>query len=133
MATTRPDLTGLHILIVDDCEDARAPLGRYLRHLGASVTLARNAGEALAVVHEIRAHVIISDLAMPGIDGIELVTRIRALDTERRSPTPAIAFSGFADRINEALARRAGFDVFIPKPADPLDIALHVQRLAREV
>jgi len=126
-----PDLTGLHILVVDDNEDARVILGAYLEQLGATVTLARNAGDALAAINELRAHVIISDLSMPGMDGLELLTRIRSLASEQQSPTPAIAFTGFATRENEAAARRAGYAAFIVKPADPLDVALHIQRLGR--
>ena len=79
MANDAPDLTGLHVLVVDDNEDARIILGAYLQQLGASVTLARNAGDALAAMNELRAHVIISDLSMPGMDGLELLTRIRSL------------------------------------------------------
>ena len=75
-------------------------------------------------MNELRAHVIISDLSMPGMDGLELLTRIRSLASEQQSPTPAIAFTGFATRENEAAARRAGYAVFIPKPADPLSVEL---------
>src|SRR5882724_6253810 len=131
MANDAPDLTGLHVLVVDDNEDARVILGAYLQQLGASVTLARNAGDALAAMNELRAHVIVSDLSMPGMDGLELLARIRSLPTEQPSPTPAIAFTGFATRQNEAAARRAGYAVFIVKPADPLDVAIHIYRLAR--
>jgi CheY-like chemotaxis protein len=50
-----------------------------------------------------------SDLSMPDMDGLELLTRIRSLPTEQTAPTPAIAFTGFANRENQAAARRAGF------------------------
>ena len=135
MATPRPDLSGLHILIVDDNEDARTILGTYLEHLGATVTLARNGGEALAAVNDIRAHVIVSDISMPALDGIELITRIRAREADLgiQIPTPAIAFTGFANNETEEAARRAGFDTFIAKPADPLDIALRVAALTRDL
>jgi len=131
MENDPPDLTGLHVLVVDDNEDARIILGAYLERLGASVTLARNAGDALAAMNEVRAHLIVSDLSMPGMDGLELLTRIRSLATEQPSPTPAIAFTGFATRENEAAARRAGYAAFIAKPADPLDVAIQIQRLVR--
>ena len=126
-----PDLTGLHVLLVDDNEDARTILSAYLTHLGASVTAARNAGDALAAMKELRAHAIVSDLSMPGMDGMALLARIRSLPAEQQSPTPAIAFTGFADAQNEAAARRAGFAAFMAKPADPLDIAHQIKRLAR--
>jgi len=127
----RPDLTGLHVLLVDDNEDARLILGLFLGDCGATVTTARNAGDALAAVNEVRAHIIISDLSMPGMDGVELLARIRSLPAERESPTPAIAFTGYNTRENREAAQQAGFDMFIPKPADPLDVANHIGRLAR--
>src|SRR5437762_2802763 len=102
----RPDLTGLHVLLVDDNEDARVILGLFLEDCGATVTTARNAGDALAAVNEVRAHIIISDLSMPGMDGVELLTRIRSLPAERESRTPAIAFSGYNTRENRDAAQR---------------------------
>ena len=126
-----PDLRGVHVLVVDDNADARLILGTYLEYLGATVTTARNAGDALAAITDVRAHVIISDISMPGMDGIEMLKRIRNMPSERSAPTPAIAFSGFADRSNQAAARHAGFAAFFPKPADPLDVAREVQRLLR--
>src|SRR5437868_14641554 len=121
---TPPDLSGLHVLVIDDNDDARTVLGSYLEHLGATVSLARNAGDALALLNDLRAHVIVSDLSMPGMDGLELLTRIRALPAEQKAPTPAIAFTGFATRENREAARRVGFELFIVKPADPLDVAI---------
>jgi len=56
----RPDPTGLHVLLVDDNEDARVILGLFLEDCGATVTTARNAGGALAALNEVRAHIIIS-------------------------------------------------------------------------
>ena len=132
-ATPRPDLHGLHILVVHDNQDSRAILGAYLEHLGATVTLARNAGEALAALTELHAHVIVIDISMPAIDGTELLRRARTLDAARRTRTPAIAFSGFTGKDHQEAAREAGFDVFVGKPADPLDIALHIQSLTQDV
>jgi CheY-like chemotaxis protein len=130
MRPVPPDLTGIHVLLVDDNEDARTILGVYLRHLGATVTVARNGGDALAALNDVRAHVIVSDLSMPGMDGLELLTRIRSLSSEQASPTPAIAFTGYADRANQEAARAAGFVKFLPKPTDPLEIAVEIKRLA---
>lgn len=124
---------GLHILIVDDNEDTRDILGTYLEHPGAAVTPARNGGEALAALNDIRAHIIVSDISMPAVDGIELMTRIRARESQLDIRTPAIAFTGFSDGPNEQAARQAGFDAFVAKPADPLDIALCIDALTRDV
>lgn len=131
MSGPAPNLVGVHVLLVDDNEDARAILGTYLEHLGATVTYARNAGDALAAMNELRAHVIVSDLSMPGMDGLELLTRIRSLPAEQDSPTPAIAFSGFVDQ--DGPAQLAGYAKFIRKPADPLEIAVEIAMLLHRV
>ena len=89
--------------------------------------------EALAALTELHAHVIVSDISMPAIDGTELLRRARTLDAARRTRTPAIAFSGFTGKDHQEAAREAGFDVFVGKPADPLDIALHIQSLTQDV
>ncbi len=133
MATPRPNLTGVHVLIVDDNEDTRDILGTYLEHLGAAVTVARSGGEALAALNDIRAHVIVSDISMPGLDGNELIMRIRARESELGFRTPAIAFTGFANPGARDAAIQAGFDSFIPKPADPLDVALRIDAMTRDL
>jgi CheY-like chemotaxis protein len=58
-----PVLNGVHVLLVDDNDDARAILQSYLQHVGANVTTARSGGEALGMLQEVAAHVIISDNA----------------------------------------------------------------------
>ena len=77
MKPTDGDLAGVHVLLVDDTEDVLEMFGSYLRYVGAVVTLARNGSEALACLAQARAHVIVTDLAMPGMDGVEFVARLR--------------------------------------------------------
>ncbi|TMQ25034.1 MAG: response regulator [Candidatus Rokuibacteriota bacterium] len=127
-----PDLRGIHVLIVDDNEDARLILGAYLQHLGAHITLAASGAEGLAALAEIRAHVIVSDLSMPVMDGMEFLRRVRQLPGQVQAPTPAIAFTGFTDRYSETRARAAGFQVLLAKPTDPVEIAELIARMARQ-
>src|SRR5437899_2278683 len=88
---TLPDLNGLHVLVVDDDEDTREILQSFFTHLGAVVTIARNGSEGLAALKELRAHVIVSDLSMPGIDGYEFMHRLRALPGDVQQPVPTSA------------------------------------------
>jgi CheY-like chemotaxis protein len=125
----RPHLKGVHVLVVDDNEDARNVLSEYLVHLGATVTTAKSGGEALAVVAQIQAHVIVSDISMPGMTGIELIREVRKLPGQRECPTPAIAFTAFARKQDEREALSSGFDVYRAKPIDPLDLAREIARL----
>src|SRR5437016_7377785 len=103
----RSHLDGIHVLVVDDNEDARKVLEAYLIYVGAKVTTARSGGEALAIVAQVQAHVIVSDVSMPGMTGIEFIREVRKLPGQAERPTPAIAFTAFADRQSrsEALER----------------------------
>ncbi|HXE00289.1 MAG TPA: response regulator [Candidatus Acidoferrum sp.] len=60
-------LQGIHVLLVEDNEDALYILESYFRHHGAMVTTAANGRDALAILRQITPHVIVSDITMPGI------------------------------------------------------------------
>ena len=63
---------------------------------------------------------------MPGIDGYEFLRRLRESDASQGRFTPAIALSAFADRDAEMRARNAGFQRFVSKPYDFLELVLAV-------
>ena len=123
-----PNLHGLHVLVVDDNEDIREILIAFLTHLGAVVTTVPNAREGLAALNELRAHVILSDISMPGIDGLEFIRHVRARPGEADQRTPAIAITGFALSEDRDRALRSGYDAFIAKPVDPVFVAQEVAR-----
>ena len=129
----RPHLDGIHVLVIDDNEDARKVLESYLIYVGAKVTTARSGGEALAIVAQVQAHVIVSDVSMPGMTGIEFIRAVRKLPGQAERPTPAIAFTAFADRQSRSEALESGFNVYLVKPVDPLDIAHEIIRLHQTV
>lgn len=124
-----PQLNGLHILIVDDNDDAREILESYFALLGANVTSARSGGEALGMLQEVAAHVIVSDLSMPGMTGHQFLEHVRRMPSQAEKPTPAIALTAFDDPENRREAVRSGFDVYLVKPVDPLTIVHHIQEL----
>ena len=121
-----PDLTGVHVLLVDDNQDALHIFGSYLRHVGAVVTVARNGAEALGILQQARAHVIVTDLSMPGVDGVEFVTRLRGHRGEADSPTPVIAVTAFPENYIREAMHELGFRSYLVKPVNP-------ERIAREV
>jgi CheY-like chemotaxis protein len=120
-----PDLTGVHVMLVDDNEDPLNILGSYLRHLGALVT-ARNGAAALVMLQQGQAHVIVTDMSMPGRDGVEFVTRLRGHRSEADAPTPVIAVTAFPENYVREAMHELGFRSYFVKPANP-------ERIAREV
>ena len=124
------DLQGLKVLVVDDDGEARDLVATALRRAGAQVRTAANASEALADVGKHPPEVIVSDLEMPGVDGYQLIQRLRSLDPEHGGTIPAAALTAHArpDEVRRALD--AGFQRHVSKPAAPEEIARAVAALA---
>lgn len=127
LSRPRHDLRELRVLVVDDEEDSRELMATILRRAGADVACAAGSRAALELFGRWSPDVVVSDLAMPGTDGCELVAEIRARD----SSVAALAVSGFtADRdTDRALA--AGFDVHVGKPIDAAELVEAVHEAAR--
>lgn len=123
------DLRGVHVLLVDDTEDVLELFGSYLRHVGATVTLARNGSEALACLAHARAHVIVTDLAMPGMDGVEFVARLRGDRGQDGASMPVIAVTAFPDQYSPERLTDAGFRSYLVKPVTPARVAVEVRRI----
>jgi PAS domain S-box-containing protein len=123
-----PALHGVTALVVDDEADARVLLSTMLQQWGARVIAVGSADEALEVLGRLRPDILVSDIAMPGKDGYDLITAVRALPSERAT-VPALAVTAFARREDEDRALRAGFQVHLAKPVEPPDFLGAVKRL----
>ena len=122
-------LDRVQILVVDDHEDTLEMLHHVFTQLGAVVETATNAQDAFAWLEHKRADVIVSDLSMPRMDGLELMRRVRALPAQTHHPTPAIALTGFARDEDRKRAEAVGFQALIAKPIDPFRVVEEVVRL----
>jgi CheY-like chemotaxis protein len=122
-------LDGLRVLVVDDEADARRLLVKVLTEAGAAVTACGSAAETLAALASINPDVLVSDIAMPGQDGHELIRQIRSLG---RGPKelPAVALTAFAHDDDRQKALLAGFQMHLPKPIDPHDLTAVIANLA---
>jgi PAS domain S-box-containing protein len=119
----------LRVLLVDDEADGRDLVTVFLEQSGARVTAVGSVGEALAAIRRSAPELVISDLAMPGTDGYELMRQVRALPIARRIPSVALTAHASADvRIK---AFQAGFDAYLTKPIDRAELVAVVVRLAR--
>jgi CheY-like chemotaxis protein len=123
-------LADVGVVVVDDERDARELLVAVLEHHGARAVAAGSASEALALLPQLRPHVLVSDIGMPGVDGYELMAVVRQLEGEL-ARTPALALTGFARAEDGARAMTAGFDAHKAKPVDPAALVVVVQQLAR--
>jgi PAS domain S-box-containing protein len=111
-----PNLSGLHVLFVDDEPDARELVEAFLLGRGAKVATAASAEEALARVRELHPDVVVSDIGMPKESGLTLMRRIRALPVSEGGRVPAIAVTGLASREDSRQAFAAGFQEHLSKP-----------------
>jgi CheY-like chemotaxis protein len=77
-----------------------------------------------------RPHVVIADVGMPEQDGHTFMGNVRALPADAGGMTPALALTAFAGAEDRAKALRAGFQMHVAKPVDPVELATVVRDLA---
>jgi len=123
------DLADIHVLVVEDYEDTLEVFGAALQQFGANVLKARNARHALTIMKTVRVNVIVSDLTMPGEDGLWLLEQIRRLKSEHGRSIPAIAVTAHRERYAASRLIELGFEAFLTKPVDPIDLARTVASL----
>jgi PAS domain S-box-containing protein len=123
------DLTGLHVLVVDDEPDTRELLSMVLGQHGARVETASSADEAMRAIDRQAPDVLLSDIEMPGGDGYSLLARVRALPPEKGGKMPAAALTAYARAEDRLAALRAGFQLHVAKPIQPSEVAAVVRSL----
>jgi len=114
---------------VDDEKDIREAMAIGLGRYGARVATASSASEALDALERKHPHVLVADIGMPGEDGYALLQKVRALPAERGGATPAIALTAYASPQDRLDALRTGFQMHVPKPVTPAELAIAVASL----
>jgi CheY-like chemotaxis protein len=122
---------GLKVLVVDDEADTRQLLATVLGQCGALVTTASSAEEALALLESLQPDVLVSDIGMPGTDGFELISKVRALPAKRGGRIPAIALTAYARVEDRLRALRSGFQMHVPKPVELTELIAIVANLVQ--
>lgn len=110
------DFQGIKILIVDDEPDNLEYLKFVLENYGASVQTATSAPEAFKLFLKNKPDLLISDIAMPEVNGHTLMRQIRALPSQQGAKTPAIALTAYAGETNQQESLKAGFNLHLAKP-----------------
>ena len=126
-----PSLKGVRVLIVDDEADARSYLQAVLEQCEAEVFAATSAQEAVELLLAKQPHVMVSDIGMPEEDGYSLIHRIRAMSAEQGGIIPAVALTAYARAEDRTRVIAAGFQIHIPKPVEPAELATVVASLAK--
>jgi PAS domain S-box-containing protein len=122
-------LAGRRVLVVDDEADARELLNAALSMSGASVRLAGSAEEAIAILDVDVPDVLVSDLGMPQQSGLDLIRVIRERPPHRGGSIPALAVTAYARAEDRRRALQAGFQMHLPKPIEPEELAVAIQML----
>lgn len=121
--------TTISILIVDDEESVRDSLYNWFIEDGYEVDCAANAKEALAKIESEKFDIILADIKMPGMDGLEMHRRIKAFD----SSAIVIVMTAFASVETAVQALKDGAFDYITKPFDPDDLTHLIRNAARQI
>jgi CheY-like chemotaxis protein len=122
-------MAGVRALLVEDEPDSRELLARLLESCGAEVRVAGSAAEALTLLVREHPDLLISDIAMPGETGYDLIERVRALAPEAGGTTPAIAVTAYTGAEDARRALRAGYQAHLSKPVQLRELVRLVAEL----
>ncbi|HEX7840976.1 MAG TPA: response regulator [Kofleriaceae bacterium] len=114
----RPAQNGkLEIVIIEDNDDAADTLAMWLEEMGHSVKIARTGPEGLELVRDSRPQLVLCDVGLPGMDGVEVCRQVKALAMV--SQPVMVALTGWGMEADRKRTREAGFDHHLVKPVAP--------------
>lgn len=114
------------ILVVDDDKEIANLISIYLRNEGFQIQQAHNGVEALSALLENKINLIILDIMLPGIDGVEVCRKVR-----EQSAIPILMLSAKTLDMDKVLGLMSGADDYMIKPFNPLELAARVKSLLR--
>ena len=128
-ALALPDLSGVSVLVVDDDPNASRFVAAVLEKAGAAVTVKDAVTEAVQSLGRHVPDVLISDIAMPDEDGFALIVRARNIARISSERMPAIALTAFGRVEDRVQILGAGFQRYLMKPVDPVELAAMVREV----
>ena len=114
------------VLVVDDDLTVRDVVRRYLELAGHQVALADNGEDALAWIAAHQPDLVVLDLMLPGIDGLEVCRRLRT-----GSSVPVVMLTALGEEENRIAGLQLGADDYVTKPFSPRELALRVSSVLR--
>src|SRR5882724_3857798 len=120
---------GITAMVVDDDRDCAGAMAKFLELHGAVVETADRGAEALLILREREFDVVLTDIALPQVDGFALLKAIRADEEQagRGHHVRVIAVSGYAREADRKKVAEAGFELMLTKPVDPRELVLAVR------
>jgi DNA-binding response OmpR family regulator len=115
------------VLVVDDDPTVSDVVRRYLERAEYEVTLAADGQGALAAVQEHKPDLVVLDLMLPGIDGLEVCRRLRRDDPN----LPVVMLTALGDEADRVVGLSLGADDYVTKPFSPRELVLRVQSVLR--
>ena len=119
------------ILVVDDEEDIRELVRYNLSKGGYNVTTAATGEEALRIAHEVRPMLVVLDIMLPGIDGLEVCRRLKADAALQK--TPIVMISALGEEKDVVAGLELGADDYVAKPFSPGVLLARVKSVIRRV
>jgi putative two-component system response regulator len=117
------------VLVVDDDRTVADVLGRLLTREGYAVDVAADGPAALAAIAQKPPDLVVLDVMLPGLNGIEICRRLKQDPISRL--TPIVMVTGVGDRSKRIAGLDAGADDFLDKPVDPQELLARVRTLVR--
>ena len=115
-----------HVLVVDDEQDIVAIVRDYLADAGFRVSTARSGEEALRLLRSVVPDLVVLDLGLPGIDGLDVTRTVRAT-----SAVPIIVLTARADEADRVVGLELGADDYVVKPFSPRELLARVRAVLR--
>ncbi|MCI0552103.1 MAG: response regulator [Anaerolineae bacterium] len=119
------------MLIVEDDSDTQDMLSILLKEWHAEVRAVQSADEAFELLNLWIPDVLLSDIGLPNEDGYQMIKKIRKLPQSAGGRIPAIAFTACARFDDRMRAISEGFNMYLPKPIEPAELAAAIYSLTR--
>src|SRR5712691_6295803 len=110
------------ILVVEDEPMVAEVVERYLRRDGCEVSVVHEGDAALNAIDRFQPDLIVLDLMLPGVDGMEICRRVRA-----RSSTPIIMLTARSEEVDKLVGLQVGADDYVTKPFSPRELVARVK------
>lgn len=116
----------MHILLVDDDTELTALLSEFLRREGFTVSTEHEGNSGLAHASEPGVDLVVLDVMLPGLDGFEILRRLRA-----NSSVPVIMLTARGEDVDRIIGLELGADDYLPKPFNPRELVARIRAILR--